>query len=160
MMQTAHSPSAPLFRPARSGTPRNVLGIRHLDKVSPKESAGAFLLTEITVPAGCGAPMHRHHVDAECFYLLEGELVFVGPSGSFTAAAGDTCFLPRMGLHGFRNESDRPARALVITSPGRDAEAFFAEIDMVMEAGDPDPATVTEIAARHRLTVLPGVPAR
>lgn len=159
MMQNAQSSLELLFRPAGSGTSRNVLGIRHLDKVSPKESAGAFLLTEITVPAGCGAPLHRHHVDAECFYLLEGELVLVGPAGSFTARAGDTCFLPRMALHAFRNESDRPARALVITSPGRHAESFFEEIDRVMEAGEPDPATVTEIAARHRLTVLPDAPA-
>lgn len=146
---------SPLFRPAGAGTVRNVLGMSHVDKVSPDETSGAFLLIEVTVPPGHGAPMHRHQVDAECFYILDGELTFAGPTGRFTARAGDTCFLQATGMHAFRNEGANPARALVITAPGRDAERFFAEIDLAMSNGAPELELVTEIAARHRLTILP-----
>lgn len=150
---------SPLFRPAGAGTRRNVLGMSHVDKVSPDETGGAFLLIEVTVPPGHGAPMHRHHIDAECFYILDGELSFAGPSGRFTARTGDTCFLQATAMHAFRNEGAVPARALVITAPGRDAERFFGEIDAAMGEGMPEFEVVSEIAARHRLTILPSATA-
>jgi mannose-6-phosphate isomerase-like protein (cupin superfamily) len=154
-MNDTCSPQASIFRPAGAGTARNALGTRHVDKVVPAETGGAFLLAEITVPPGCGAPMHRHHVDAECFYVLDGALTFTDPSGSFTATTGDTCFLPAMSAHAFRNDGEIPARVLVFTTPGRDAQRFFAEIDAAMGRETPDIDIVTEIARRHRITILP-----
>lgn len=145
----------PLFRPAGGGIVRDVLGMTHVTKATADETDGAFVLFEITVPPGRGAPMHRHAVDAECFYVLDGTLTLTTPEGRISARAGDTCFLPATGAHSFCNEGSEPVRALVIATPGRAAEAFFTEIDESLRGREPDPAQVSAIAARHELTILP-----
>jgi quercetin dioxygenase-like cupin family protein len=151
-MSTTSSPS---FRPAGSGKAQNVLGMSHTYKASVEDTNGAFTMFEVTVPPGSGAPMHRHHVDAECFYVLEGSLTFFAPGTQHVAKAGDVCFLPAGGAHAFLNQGTSQARAIVIATPGRDAESFFGEIDAAMRFGPPDLASVTAIAARHQITILP-----
>lgn len=145
----------PVFRPAGTGPVRNVLGMTHTNKAVSQETGGAFLLVETLVPPGCGAPLHSHEVDAECFYMLEGELRFVTAQGERVARAGDMCFIPRGQPHAFRNALDKAARALVIATPGRASEHFFDEIDEAMRAGSPHVASVIAIARRNEIAILP-----
>jgi len=149
------STPSPLYRPAGTGTIQNVLGMTHVNKLGTGETNGAFCAFELTIPPGGGAPMHRHGVDAECFYVLDGAITFLGPDAAHIALPGDLCLLPAGGAHGFRNDGGRAARALVITAPGTQAERFFGAIDAAMRDGPPSVATVTAIAARHDLTILP-----
>lgn len=142
-----------LFRPAGGGLQRRVLGMRHDERLRPDETGGAFLLFELTVPPGLGAPPHRHGEDAEAFYLLAGRLTFDDGEGSRTAGPGDVCFLPAGGVHAFRNDGPDSARALVVVSPGRAAAGFFAAVDALADA-DASPEAVARLAARHDLTIV------
>lgn len=154
-MTDSASMAAPTFRPAGTGGIHTVLGMTHVNKATTAETDGAFLLMELTVPPGCGAPMHRHDEDAECFYILEGRLTFAGPDGSRAAGPGDCCLLPAGGDHAFVNDGESSVRALVVVSPGRKSEAFFGTLDAAARAGGPDLAAVPGIAARHGLTIRP-----
>lgn len=144
-----------LFRGGNAGAVHRVLGMTHVNKLLPAESG--YLLIEVTVPPGCGAPMHEHDVDTECFYMLEGELAFSGGDGEFVARAGDCCYLPARRAHAFANRGTVPARAVVITTPGHAAHSLFDELDRLAGvSGTPDPSAVVAIAGRHALRIAGG----
>lgn len=141
-----------LFRGRNEGAVRRVLGMTHVNKLLPVESGG-YLLLEVTVPPGRGAPLHLHEIDAECFYMLQGELTITDGDSERIAQAGDCCYLPARRAHAFANRGAVPARALVIATPGRAAETFFDELDGLADApGSPDPSLVVAIAGRHALS--------
>jgi quercetin dioxygenase-like cupin family protein len=145
-----------VFSSAGSGRLQNVLGMLQRVRVEPSDGDMAFLMIELSVAPGCGAPMHTHEIDSECFYLLEGSLTFIDAAGTpRTARVGDVCFLPPRRPHAFRNDGETPARALVIASPGREAVEFFDEIDTTIGSGVPEFETVSSIAERHKLRILP-----
>jgi quercetin dioxygenase-like cupin family protein len=144
-----------LFRSKPEGAVRHILGMIHVNKLLPAEAG--YLLLEVTVPPGCGAPPHVHDIDTECFHVLDGELTFIDDEGERVATAGDTCYLPAGLPHGFVNRSTSPVRALVITTPGQAAERFFDDLHQELaQAGPPELAQVAGIAARHSLRLLPG----
>lgn len=150
-METARS----VFRESRTGRIHEVLGMRHVYKATAAETGGAYVSFEIEIPPGCGAPMHRHEIDSESFYVLAGEIAFTDGAGTRVARSGDFVYLPRGGEHAFVNEGEVPARALVIAAPGVEAERFFAEVDAAFGQGPPDVAALTAMAARHGLAILP-----
>ncbi|MBY0277318.1 cupin domain-containing protein [Candidatus Binatia bacterium] len=142
------------FRAPGEGPVHRVLGMRHHYKATARDTAGAYVSFEIEIPPGCGAPPHHHAVDSESFYVLDGEICFSADGTSRVARRGDFVLLPAGGVHAFANTGTAPARALVVAAPGIEAERFFAAIDA--RADDvPSPGEVTEIAARHGLTILP-----
>jgi quercetin dioxygenase-like cupin family protein len=140
-----------LFIPAGAGEQVKVLGSIHTNKVTPDDTNGRFLALEISVSPHCGPPLHRHAADSEFFYVLEGEITFATPEGEVRARAGDFCYLPVGGYHGFRNDGDSPARALVMITPGMDAHHFFQELDRELDGAVEDPR-VESIAVRNRTT--------
>jgi quercetin dioxygenase-like cupin family protein len=140
------------FIPAGAGQVQNVLGMRHVNKLTPED--GGPLMLELTIPPGLGAPPHRHDDDAESFYILSGEITFVTDGETRIARAGDFQHLPVGGVHAFRNDGQTDARALVVATPGIEALRFFTEIDAAMREGRADPPAVTAIAERHGLAIL------
>lgn len=139
-----------LFVPAGRGTAQSILGGTHVNKAIPADTRGAFSLIELTLPPRMGPPMHTHVRDSEAFYILSGEITFETPDGAVTGTVGDVCILPAGGTHGFRNDGDTPARALVVVSPGEDGHRFFTEIDARVK-GPADFGLVPEIGARTGL---------
>lgn len=144
-----------IFRAPAQGPVHQVLGMRHVYKVAAADSGGGHVTFEAEIPPGCGAPLHRHAIDSESFYLLEGELTFTDAGGTRVARRGDFVFLPPRREHAFVNAGTVTARALVIAAPGIEAERFFAEVDATFGQGPPDVAVLTDIAARHALELLP-----
>lgn len=148
--------TSPKFVPAGGGDRANVLGMTHAYKVRGRDSDGTLLVLEIAVPPGCGAPLHRHEIDSECFYVLEGTLTVTTRDGVRRCSAGDFCHLPAGAEHAFRNDGPGIARALVTVTPGAAAERFF---DALHDAGRNEPVAptrVAELAARHDLAILDG----
>lgn len=143
-----------VFRASNEGPVHRVLGMRHVYKATAADTGGSHVTFELEIPPGCGAPPHHHAVDAESFYVLEGELRFSDASGTRVARRGEFVFLPCGEIHAFENASDAPARALVVAAPGVEAERFFAEVD-ARGAQLSGPAEVTALAARHAITILP-----
>jgi len=76
--------------------------------------AGALLVGLGTFAPGEGChDLHRHPNAEEFFYVWEGNGVHLGPDGSAHAvASGNLVYVSRGEWHGFRNTSDRPARAI------------------------------------------------
>lgn len=150
-METSRS----IFRERNDGQVHNVLGMRHVYKATATETGGAYVSFEIEIPKGCAAPMHRHEIDSESFYVLAGEITFTDATGTRLAKTGDFVYLPPRGEHAFVNAGEATARALVVAAPGVEAERFFAEVDATFGQGPPDVAVLTAMAARHGLAILP-----
>lgn len=93
-------------------------GDRYSFKTTSRESGGAHALLEMTVQPGSGTPPHIHHAEDEMFYVLEGDLSFWCGDTKTAARAGSFVAIPRGTVHRWANESDRPARSLVLLVPG------------------------------------------
>jgi mannose-6-phosphate isomerase-like protein (cupin superfamily) len=85
-------------------------------------------------PGRSGPKRHVHRRHADCFLVLEGELVLdVGPdSERIVARAGDFALVPPGLVHTFRNDSSQPAWFLNLHAPG----CNFA--DYLRAGGDDD----------------------
>jgi mannose-6-phosphate isomerase-like protein (cupin superfamily) len=67
-----------------------------------------------------GPDPHIHREHADCFYVLDGELLYeVGPNLSpVTAGPGTFVLVPPLVVHTFRNESGATAHFLNVHAPG------------------------------------------
>jgi mannose-6-phosphate isomerase-like protein (cupin superfamily) len=104
---------------------------------------------EMAANAG-GADPHLHHTFSESFYVMEGHVRLFDGAHWVEAGPGDFLYVPRNGIHAFRNESDDPATMLILFAPGRPREEYFralaenARIGRTMSA-----AERTAFLARH-----------
>jgi quercetin dioxygenase-like cupin family protein len=145
-----------IFRRREEGPAHEILGMRHVYKALASETGGHFMTFVLEVPDGCGAPMHKHDRDAECFYVLEGELTFIKPGVEITAGPGEFIYLPAGDEHAFCNKSGKPAKTLIVQSPGTEAEQFFFEMEVEGAKPGFDPAAVVPaVGARHGVRISP-----
>ncbi len=108
-----------------------------------------------TVPPGYGVPPHVHAADDEMFYIVEGELTLTGaPEGEVKARPGSFVQLPRGVPHGFRNDTELPARMLVVVSPGVQALEMFRHFDRAGRAGRLTPQEIGQIAAQYGVSFV------
>lgn len=107
-------------------------------------------------PPGGGPPLHIHTREEEFFLVLEGEISFYIGGTVKKVKAGGTAFVPRGTPHCFKNTSDRPARLLVLFTPG-DIEGFF-EFGAPVDGHPPSDEVIiqrmVELAPRYGLEVL------
>jgi len=104
---------------ATAGTPHRVSeALSFTMMLGGAQTDGALALAETTLAADhAGPPLHRHRDTHDIFYILEGTLTLLldgeerrlGPGGLACVAPGVA--------HTFRNDGDRPARFLNITTP-------------------------------------------
>jgi mannose-6-phosphate isomerase-like protein (cupin superfamily) len=76
-------------------------------------------------PEPGGPAPHFHRTISESFLVLSGTVRIFDGSRWISAHAGDFCFVPEGGRHGFRNESGKPASMLILFSPGAPRENYF-----------------------------------
>ena len=127
------------------------MGVRFM--VSGKESGGGFALVEHPMPPhALGAPLHRHNLEDEYSFVLEGQVGALLGNELIYGNVGDLIFKPRGQWHTFWNAGDEPARILEIISPSG-FEQYFRE--MVALPQDATPADRAAIAARYALDVDP-----
>jgi quercetin dioxygenase-like cupin family protein len=126
-------------------------------KAEGAQTGGAFSLLEATEPPHFGPPLHVHEDAAEAFYVLEGEyLVFLGEV-EHRCPAGSFLYVPAGVEHGFR-VGDRPSKKLNLYLPSAMVGYFDALAAANADDVELDEASLTEIAARARMTVLGPVP--
>ncbi len=115
-------------------------------RVRSEDTDGSFGLIEQVVPPGFPGPsLHVHPDFAETFYVLEGELAVRVGDEAHDAGPGTVAVVPRGTPHTFANPSDRPARMLILVTPGGFERYFEALIEAVRNTGGFPPAT--ELAA-------------
>jgi quercetin dioxygenase-like cupin family protein len=125
------------------------------------DTKGRYALWEALVPPGGGPPPHVHSREEEGFYVLEGEITFTIHGERVVAKAGTFANLPVGTPHSFKNESDRPAKMLILVAPAG-LERMFFEVGVPLAEGatNAPPPTQEEIeklvaiAPRYGIEIL------
>ncbi len=108
---------------------------------------GTFSLLQHLMPARTlAAPLHRHSLEDEYSFVLEGRVGALLGDEEVFGEVGDPMFKPRGQWHTFWNAGDAPARILEIISPGGFEQAF-REMHALQDALDPE--KMAAIAARY-----------
>ena len=140
------------------GAARWFLGERTWVRAAGAQTGGALGLVEQVVTPGFASPFHVHRGEDEAFYVLEGQVRFVGADGSRVLGPGGVAFLPRGVPHGFRVEGEAPARILLIATPAGFASFVDGLCEPAPPAGPPDMAALMAAAARHEIEILGPLP--
>jgi mannose-6-phosphate isomerase-like protein (cupin superfamily) len=98
------------------------------------DTNGKYTLWEAIVPPGGGPPPHVHSREEEGFYILEGEITFTIADKRLVASAGMSANMPVGTPHSFKNESNRPAKMLILVAPAG-LEKMFFEFGVLLPEG-------------------------
>lgn len=113
---------------------------------------GAFDLFKMTVQPGAAMPVAHHHEtwDETVYGLygtttwrIAGQDVFVGP--------GQSVFIPRGVVHGFRNDGDAEATCLNLLTLGVLGPEYFRELAALADAPTRNPVAVRLVMTRYGL---------
>jgi mannose-6-phosphate isomerase-like protein (cupin superfamily) len=125
------------------------IGVRFL--IDGDRSGGGFALVEHPMSArALAAPLHRHTLEDEYTYVLEGRVGALLGDVEVAAGPGDLIVKPRGEWHTFWNAGDEPGRVLEIISPAG-FERFFAEFVALEGRTRGEPALLDELCARYQL---------
>ena len=87
---------------------------------SAGSDGSSFVVVEWTDPGGDTsrerpiAPLHVHHADDECWYVLDGRLGFLVDGEEVEAGPGDAVFVPAGTPHAYWNAQAGPTRYLLV----------------------------------------------
>jgi quercetin dioxygenase-like cupin family protein len=117
-------------------------------------------LIEVQVAPGSGTPPHTH-ASAELFHVTEGEVTLgrfgAGPPAFRVLHAGEAAAVEPDAPHNYMNNSDHPARMVVLVEP--QMTAFFRDLGRKdpPPAGPPGADLLAEVhaaCARHGIRIL------
>ncbi len=137
-------PRLPIVLLPDEGTLINAAGDRYRFLATREGTDGTYGLWEAVVPPGGGPPPHLHTREEEGFYLVEGEVVVHVNDQRIVATAGSFINMPKGATHWFRNESDRPAKMLVLVAPGGMEGLFWKTGQRVSDPSSPIPPITDE----------------
>jgi quercetin dioxygenase-like cupin family protein len=127
-------------------------------KATAESTDGQLSLMETQAPEGHGPPLHIHHEEHECFYVLAGELEVLCGEERYQAGPGAFAFLPSGIPHTFKVTSG-PARFLTFGVPGG-LDGFFREAGRpaaglgLPPVEPPDIARLAQVAAKYGSEIL------
>lgn len=136
------------------------LGLPTLMRSTGDTTNGAFgLMEHWSMPPGFATPYHRHHLEDEAFYVLEGELAFICDDKWLHAGPGTYVFGPREIPHGFKVVGNAPARMLLLCAPAG-FERFVLEMSEpdATPPAPPDMAKLMTLAAKYKIDILGPLP--
>ncbi|HVY69123.1 MAG TPA: cupin domain-containing protein [Verrucomicrobiae bacterium] len=151
---TGLSPLPPVVVPPNGGAVFSAVGDVYRLLAGSAQTGGAYALLESRVLPGGGPPPHLHTREEEAFFVLEGEISFFLEDQKIAARPGSFVHIPRGMVHAFKNESTKPARMLIQTSPAG-FESFIQEIAHPLPSFDSSPAPVTQQDVAKLLAVAP-----
>jgi mannose-6-phosphate isomerase-like protein (cupin superfamily) len=128
------------------------IGVRFM--IDGDETEGGFALVEHPMPPrALAAPLHRHSREDEYSFVLEGRVGALLGDEVVYGEPGDLIFKPRGQWHTFWNAGAEPARLLEVISPAGFERYFEELVELLQQAGPPDPEALAALAARHGLEV-------
>lgn len=149
---------------AASATVIDFFGTLITPKATAATTGGAIDVAEQIVPAGFATPLHVHHQEDECFYILDGVIAFRLGADTFLAQSGTFVRLPRDIPHAFRVKSATPARTIVLGLPSG-LVAFYATVGAPASPGAAavlrpvDVPRLVQVGASYGIEVLGPPPA-
>jgi len=125
-------------------------------KQTKEETGGALDLFEMTVLPNARMPVPHHHESWEETILgLTGVTSWKVAGRDVELRPGESLFIPRGVVHGFRNDTQEAATCLCILTPGVLGPGYFRELAALVVGGAPDPARMREVMLRHGLVPAP-----
>jgi quercetin dioxygenase-like cupin family protein len=141
------SSRSPRIVPPGTAPAYDVVGDRYHFLATSSHTGGRYALWHAEVLPGGGPPPHIHAREDEGFYILEGTLTLHADGQRLQAGPGTFVNIPDGCVHGFRNETDRPVRLLILAAPGG-LEGLFERIGVAVTdpAAPVAPVDATAIA--------------
>ncbi|MCO6416828.1 cupin domain-containing protein [Siccirubricoccus sp. KC 17139] len=129
------------------------MGGLELHFMQSREGTGAEIdLFEMTVQPQARMPVpHYHESWDETVYGLSGTVTFTVDGADVPLGPGESLFIRRGVVHGFRNDGPGVARCLCLLSPGALGPAYFREIAALLTEQPPDRAAMEEVMRRYGL---------
>lgn len=111
-------PAGVVFRAEHEGPATWAMGSLFERLCNAEETGGTLGVSLVKQPPGIATPFHVHTRESECFYVLEGEMVYRAGDAYYELRAGSFIFLPQGVPHAFRITGEGPVRFLGLTVPG------------------------------------------
>jgi mannose-6-phosphate isomerase-like protein (cupin superfamily) len=165
-MTASQMTTGALFYPQDEGVHFHFLNHLATVKVSGSVS-GSMSVVEFSAPRSFGPPTHRHELEDEFFFVVEGEITAQCGDDEVRAGEGASIFLPHGAPHRFQVVSEM-ARILTITSRAGSPATFDRMVatlgvrvdSPVQPQPSPiDPADVGRVCAEHDIEVVGPPPA-
>jgi quercetin dioxygenase-like cupin family protein len=150
------TPSLQPFVNTSAEPPIYFLGLPTILRATGQTTNGAFGLIDNMMPPGFSSPYHTHHREDEAFFVLEGDMAFVCDGNWIKGGPGPFVFGPRGLPHGFTVLGDKPARLLLLCTPGG-FEQFVVEMSEPVPA-PPDMAKLMTVAEKYGIDILGPLP--
>ena len=123
---------------------------------SREDTDGSLDVFEMTVEPNARVPVpHYHKSWDETVYGLAGVTTWRVDGHDIEVGPGQTVFIKRGVVHGFRNDTQEPATCLCVLSPGVLGPAYFREMAVLIADGAPDLAKMKETMLRYGLVPAP-----
>ncbi|MGO4339687.1 cupin domain-containing protein [Labrys sp. KB_33_2] len=120
------------------------------------DTVGSLDVFEMTVAPKAKMPApHYHHTWDETLYGIAGVTSVQLDGRNFDLAAGQSLFIKRGIVHGFRNETSLPSKVLAVLTPGVLGPAYFQEMEALLNSETRDVAKMKETMLRHGLIPVP-----
>jgi mannose-6-phosphate isomerase-like protein (cupin superfamily) len=142
--------------PADGGERVDLGGLGIVWKIEGAEAGTRFSVVHHPLaPRALAAPLHRHTLEDEYSYVLEGTLGALLGDEVVTAGPGTWVFKPRNQWHTFWNDGDTRCEIIEIISPAG-FENFFRELaEVYSTGGEPDLARFVDLCGRYSLEMDP-----
>lgn len=127
-------------------------------KINSEQSLGAVTAMEFLAPRNFAPPVHRHDVEDELFYVIDGELWISCGDVEAVHGAGAVGCLTRGLPHTFQVRSET-ARVFQVSTPAQ-FERFVATMGqptatpVLPEPAELDPARIAEVCRQYGIEVL------
>ena len=123
---------------------------------SKEDTGGSLDAFEMTVEPNARMPVpHYHESWDEVAYGLTGAATFRVANQDIVLRPGQSVFIKRGVVHGFRNDTQEAATCLCILTPGVLGPAYVREMAALMHGGAPDLARMKETMLRYGLVPVP-----
>jgi quercetin dioxygenase-like cupin family protein len=121
-----------------------------------EDTGGSLDLFEMIVQPNARVPVpHYHESWDETVYGLTGALTWRIDGQDIVTKSGQSLFIKRGIVHGFRNDTQEAATCLCVLTPGVLGPGYFREVAALLASGAPDPARLKETMLRHGLVPAP-----
>ena len=144
----------PTLRKPADGRTIAVVGDVYRFLATGDDTNGKYALWEAHVPPGGGPPPHVHSREEEGFFVLEGEVALYVGNERHVLTAGTFANIPVGTVHGFKNESNRPARMLISVAPAG-LEKMFFEVGVPAAQGATTAAPPTKAEIEKLMAAAP-----
>ena len=119
-------------------------------------TAGSLDVFEMAVQPNARMPVpHYHETWDETIYGVAGTTIWRIAGSDVAVGPGESVFIRRGVIHGFRNASDTPATCLRILTPGLLGPAYFRAMAALVATGSPDPVAMKAVMTRYGLIPAP-----